>query len=78
MRATSRRRVLAPMASSLDDQGNLRSLNNGQVPLMLKGMCAPSDRFHLIIPGNQKTEFRNPRLNSRPLLPFNQPGFDRI
>jgi len=37
-----------------------------------------SGRFHLIIPGNQKTEFRNPRLNSRPLLPFNQPGFDRI
>jgi len=35
-------------------------------------------RFHLIIPGNQKTEFRNPRLNSRPLLPFNQLGFDRI
>ena len=35
-------------------------------------------RFHLIIPGNQKTEFRNPFLNSRPLLPFNQPGFDRI
>ena len=34
--------------------------------------------FHLIISGNQKTEFRNPRLNSRPLLPFNQPGFDRI
>jgi len=29
-------------------------------------------------PGNQKTEFLNPRLNSRPLLPFNQPGFDRI
>ena len=27
---------------------------------------------------NQKTEFRNPRLNSRLLVPFNQPGFDRI
>jgi len=25
---------------------------------------------HLIIPGNQKTDFRNPGLNSRPLLPF--------
>jgi len=35
-----------------------------------------SGRFHLIIPGNQKTEFRNPGLNSRPLLPFNQPGFE--
>ena len=42
MRATSRRRVLAPMASSLDDSGNLRSLNDGQLPLMLKGMCAPT------------------------------------
>jgi len=37
-----------------------------------------SGRFHLIISGNQKTEFRNPRLNSRPSLPFNQSGFDRI
>jgi len=37
-----------------------------------------SGHFHLIIPGNQKTEFQNPRLNSRPLLPFNQLGFDRI
>ena len=27
-------------------------------------------RFHLIIPGNQKTEFRNPGWNSRLLLPF--------
>jgi len=35
-------------------------------------------RFHLIIPGNQKTEFLNPRLNSQPLLPLNQSGFDRI
>ena len=34
--------------------------------------------FHLIIPGNQKTEFRNSRLNSWPLLPFNLSGFDRI
>ena len=42
MRATSRRRGLAPMASSLDDSGNLRSLNDGQLPLMLKGMCAPT------------------------------------
>ena len=37
-----------------------------------------SRQFHLIIPGNHKTEFRNPRLNSRPLLPFNQSGFHRI
>jgi len=35
-------------------------------------------RFHLIIPGNQKTEFRNQRWNSRALLPFNQSGFERI
>ena len=28
-------------------------------------------RFHWIIPGNQKTEFRNQRSNSRALLPFN-------
>jgi len=32
----------------------------------------------LIIPGNQKTDFRNSGLNSQPLLPFNQSGFDRI
>ena len=37
-----------------------------------------SGRFHLIIPGNQKTEFRNQRSNSRALLPFNQSGFERI
>jgi len=35
-------------------------------------------RFHLIIPGNQKTEFRSQRSNSRALLPFNQSGFERI
>ena len=27
-------------------------------------------RLHLIIPGNQKIEFRNPRFNSRPLFPW--------
>ena len=43
-----------------------------------EGSGPPLGRFHLIIPGNQKTEFRNPTLNSWPLLPFNQLGFDRI
>jgi len=32
----------------------------------------------LIIPESQKTEFRNPRFNSRPLRPFNLSGFDKI
>ena len=44
----------------------------------LIGWRALLGRFHLIIPGNQKTEFRNRRSNSRALLPFNQSGFERI
>ena len=46
--------------------------------LLTDKKIGPLGHFHLIIPRNQKIEFRNPSLNYRPLFPFNESGFDRI